>query len=135
MNEPAAPPPPPTKHELDALLAPLSERDRALVLQQFDALERPKRADVGSYGCMGSFVGLLLWIALPNLARVVSVPRGIRTALLAVGIALVVVGFLLRFLGPTKQIRDTGQRGKRAIDAVATAAYAGDPALWYTHAV
>jgi len=135
MTQPP-PPAPPTWEELDALLAPLSAGDRAMALAEFDRIlaARPAETDLASYGCVGSFFGLVLLVALPNIARVTSVAPTTRLILMSGGIVLVVGGLVMRMLVPTKRVRDAGQRAKKAIDALATLEYSADPARWFREA-
>jgi hypothetical protein len=134
-SQPAPLPPPPTREELDALLAPLSAGDRAIVLQEFDRVAaRPAETDLASYGCLGSFVGLALLIAIPNLVRFVSLPRTARLVLISLAIMLIVSGLVTRALIPTKRVRDAGRRAKTAIDALASLDYSADPARWFREA-
>jgi hypothetical protein len=130
----APPPPPPTKAELDALLAPLSADDRTLALEQFDIVsKRPEEADLASYGCLGSVVGLVMLVALPNV-WIRELPPAIRTSVMAVGIALVVGGLLVRSLAPSKRIRNAGARAQRAIHSLVQLDYVTDRAAWHRQA-
>jgi hypothetical protein len=132
MTDPGPSSRPPTKEELDALLAALSADDRVLVLQEFDrVVARPAETDLSSYGCLGSFVGLMLLVALPMVARSVTVPPAVRVGLMSVGVGLIVAGVLMRMLVPGKRVRDAGLRAKSAIDALATTDPAAGRSHWY----
>jgi len=107
-----------------------------MALEEFDRVfaARPEETDLASYGCVGSFFGLVLLVALPNVARLISVPPRMRLILMSAGILLVVGGLVMRMLVPTKRVRDAGQRAKKAIDALTTLEYSADPARWFREA-
>lgn len=81
-----------------AVNAPLSDRDRALVLETLAELRaEPPRKDYAGVGCVMALPGFLLLLVFPVVGRQFEVSRTVATGVLIVGGVLLVVGLVLWF--------------------------------------